>query len=190
MIKHFTEGESFEGVDFSKDVLTQGEYDSCSFKKCRLAEVDLRLITFSDCTFEECDLSMAKIRNAAFKTVSFKGCKMLGLRFDECVTMLLSFSFENCQLDFSSFFKLKMKSTIFKNCNLREVEFREADLTNARFENCDLTRALFENTILQGADFRTASNFSIDPESNKIKKARFLGSGLPGLLDKYDIVIE
>lgn len=115
---------------------------------------------------------------------------MLGLRFDECQTLLLAFTFENCQLDFSSFYKLKLKGTTFKNCKLHEVEFREADLTNARFDECDLTRALFENTILNGADFRSAANFSIDPELNKVKRTRFSDSGLRGLLHKYDLVIE
>lgn len=115
---------------------------------------------------------------------------MLGLRFDECQTLLLAFAFENCQLDFSSFYKLKLKGTAFKNCKLQEVEFREADLTQARFDNCDLTRATFENTILQGADLRTATNFSIDPEINKLKKARFSINGLPGLLARHDLLIE
>jgi len=33
-------------------------------------------------------------------------------------------------------------------------------------------------------------NYSIDPEKNKIKKARFSTAGIAGLLDKYDIEIS
>ncbi|MGB5462457.1 MAG: pentapeptide repeat-containing protein, partial [Aureibaculum sp.] len=33
-------------------------------------------------------------------------------------------------------------------------------------------------------------NYSIDPEKNPIKKAKFSQDGIGGLLDKYDIVIE
>jgi hypothetical protein len=33
-------------------------------------------------------------------------------------------------------------------------------------------------------------NYSIDPDLNKIKKARFSTQGIAGLLDKYDIEIE
>ena len=83
-----------------------------------------------------------------------------------------------------------MKGITFKECKLEEVEFAEADLTNAHFHHCDLTRATFENTVLAGADFRTANNYSLDPEKNKIKKAKFSSAGVLGLLDKYDIVIE
>ncbi|WP_086936325.1 pentapeptide repeat-containing protein [Chamaesiphon minutus] len=58
------------------------------------------------------------------------------------------------------------------------------------FENCDLTDAIFQYTILEKADFRTAYNYSIDPELNRIKKAKFSRSGIAGLLDKYDIDID
>jgi hypothetical protein len=43
---------------------------------------------------------------------------------------------------------------------------------------------------LEKADFRTAFNYSINPETNRIKKAKFSKEGLNGLLDKYDIEIE
>ena len=138
----------------------------------------------------ECDFSMARLRGSSFRDVKFISCKLLGLRFDECNPLLLSFSFQGCVLNFSSFYKLKLKGTFFKACKLEEVDFVETDLTNARFEQCDLTRASFENTVFVGADLRTASNYSINPEKNKIKKAKFSMPGVIGLLDQYDIVID
>ena len=53
-----------------------------------------------------------------------------------------------------------------------------------------ISKAIFENTILEKADFRTAYNYAIDPEINKIKRARFSSFGVAGLLQKYDIDIE
>jgi uncharacterized protein YjbI with pentapeptide repeats len=85
---------------------------------------------------------------------------------------------------------LKLKNTRFTDCQLKEVEFIEADLTQAVFENCDLIHATFERTILNGADLRTAFNFSIHPEINQLKKTKFSSAGLAGLLDRYDIEIE
>ncbi|GHU58990.1 hypothetical protein FACS189411_15280 [Bacteroidia bacterium] len=82
-----------------------------------------------------------------------------------------------------------MKNTRFKNTQLQEVDFVEADLTGSIFENCDLTRTIFERTILEKADFRTSYNYSLDPEANRIKKAKFSLTGLPGLLSKYNIEI-
>ena len=73
---------------------------------------------------------------------------------------------------------------------MHEVDFTECDLTATVFDNCDLLNAKFENTLLQKTDLRSAFNYTINPESNKIKKARFSLSGVAGLLDKYDIEIE
>jgi uncharacterized protein YjbI with pentapeptide repeats len=115
---------------------------------------------------------------------------MLGLRFDTCNAFGLSFSFDGCQLNHSSFYKMKIKKTVFKNTQLHEVDFAEADLSNAVFDNCYLTQAVFDHTIIEKADFRTAYNYSINPENNKIKKAKFSIQGISGLLDKYEIDIE
>jgi fluoroquinolone resistance protein len=49
--------------------------------------------------------------------------------------------------------------------------------------------SVFDRTNLEKADFRSAGNYSIDPTTNKIKKARFSLDGVAGLLDKYDIEI-
>jgi len=73
---------------------------------------------------------------------------------------------------------------------MHEVDFTESDLADALFENCDLFRASFDRTILEKADLRTAINYSIDPDNNRIRKAKFSKSGLAGLLHKYDIQIS
>ena len=73
---------------------------------------------------------------------------------------------------------------------MHETDFTESELSGSTFENCDLTRATFENTILEKANLSSAYNFSIDPENNKIRKAKFSIQGIAGLLKKYDIVIE
>jgi hypothetical protein len=53
-----------------------------------------------------------------------------------------------------------------------------------------LTDAIIKDAILEKADFRTSFGFSIDPAINKIKRAKFGLSGLPGLLDSYDLDID
>ncbi len=68
---------------------------------------------------------------------------------------------------------LSLQHTIFKNCLLKEVDFSESDLHKAQFENCDLMGAVFRQTNLQGADFSSAKNYMIDPQFNRIKKAKF-----------------
>lgn len=103
--------------------------------------------------------------------------------YEQCV-------FKNCNLSHASFFKLKIKKTVFRESQLQETDFAECDLTSSVFDRCDLTGAQFERTNLEKADFRTSVNYSINPEMNRLKKAMFSVSGLPGLLEKYDIYIE
>lgn len=115
---------------------------------------------------------------------------MLGLHFDHCNNFGLSFTFDDCILNHSTFFKKKIKRTTFTNTQLLEVDFSECDLSSSIFDRCDLTGAVFYNTIIEKADFRTSNNFSIDPEINRIKKAKFSVYGLTGLLVKHDLMIE
>ena len=84
----------------------------------------------------------------------------------------------------------KINKTVFKECSIKEVDFSNADLTASEFLNCDLTRTLFHQTNLEKVDFRSATNYSIDPEMNRMKNAKFSLSGITGLLDKYKIIIE
>ena len=115
---------------------------------------------------------------------------MLGLRFDDCAAFGLAFSFENCTLNHSSFYKLKIKQSKFLNCSLEAVDFTETDLTQSIFAKSILQDAVFERSILEKCDFRNALNYSFDPELNRIKKAKFSREAVSGLLAKYPIEIE
>lgn len=190
MPKIYIEEQKFEKADFTKEKLQMGEYELCTFINCNFENADLSDISFSECEFTGCNLSNARLSLTSFKDVKFKECKILGLHFENCNEFLFAVDFADCILNFSSFNKLRLKNTKFKKCTLQEVDFTGADLSNALFENCDLNGAIFEETILEKADFRTSYNFSIDPENNKLRKARFSVHGLAGLLQKYDIVIE
>lgn len=189
MTDSYTEGKVFKAKDFTEKGLPKGEYENCVFDGCVFQNSDLRGFVFIDCEFRNCDLSMAKITDTAFREVAFMGCKLLGLHFESCNKFLLSMSFDDCQLNLLSFYKLSLKGTKFRNCNLREVDFAEADLTSATFSNCDLTGATFDHTTLEKADLRTSTHYTIDPEKNRIRKARFSLPEVIGLLSGYDIDI-
>jgi fluoroquinolone resistance protein len=186
----YIEGQKFEKIDFTSKNLAIGEYENCIFTNCDFANSDLSRIKFIDCEFVSCNLSLAKTIETTLGNVIFKHCKLLGLRFETCNDFGLLLSFEHCKLDNASFYRTKLKKTVFKSSQIREVDFTETDLTGAVFDNCDLEKTVFENTMIEKADFRTSFHYSIDPERNKIKKAKFSLSGIVGLLNKYDIEIK
>jgi len=182
--------KTFDKVDFSQNPLPKGEYEECNFVNCDFSNTDLSGINFSECSFSGCNFNMANLSKTAFRDIRFRDSKMLGLQFGNCNPFRFAVQFENCILNHSSFYGTKLKKGLFKDTHLREVDFTSCDLSEATFDNCDLTLATFQGTILEKANFLTAYNYSIDPELNKIKKARFSQTGIAGLLDKYDIEIE
>lgn len=190
MERVYIEEKSFARIDFTGIPLPKGDYEHCVYTNCNFSGTDLSGISFSECEFTGCNLSMARLNKTAFKDITFKACKLLGLHFEECDDFLISFAFEDCNLNLSSFYKLKIKKTLFRNSSLHEIDLTETNLNNSVFDNCDLAKARFDHTILEGVDLRTSYNYSIDPEINSIKKAKFSMAGIIGLLDKYDIKIE
>lgn len=190
MIRAYFDEEVFKNNDFTSTPLEKGEYDNCEFINCNLSGLDLSGYTFVDCIFNNCNISTCQLNNTAFSNTKFINCKMIGLSFDQCHEYMFSAQFDNCQLNLSSFYKRKFKKAWFKSCQLHEVDFAECDLNHSSFIDCDLEGAIFDHTNLENANLTTARNFIIDPDQNNIKKAKLSLSGLPGLLQKYGIVVE
>ncbi len=184
------EGIKFENKDFSEQELFERECVKCTFINCNFSKSNLRSSDFMDCVFTGCDFSLAVLNNTGLKNITFRACKLMGVNFSACNSFLFSVTFFDCVLDYSSFFQKKMKKAVFTSCSIKEADFQETDLSMAVFSNCDLQNATFDRTILEKADFRTAINYALDPELNKIKKAKFSYHGIAGLLSKYDIEIE
>lgn len=182
--------QTFEKENYFGKRITDREFDGCIFKNCDFSNCDFSGTVFLDCQFIDCNLGMMTVIKSGFKTVFFKTCKVLGIQFHDCDDFLFNVHFEDCNLDYSSFARKKMPKTKFINSSLREVSFIAADLTGSEFVNVNLERAVFNETQLKDVDFTTAYNYSIDPEFNPMKKAKFSVQGIPGLLDKYDIKIS
>ncbi len=181
---------TYKGQDYSSNNIPKASYENCIFDNCNFANANLTNTTFSECEFIDCDLSNANVTQTVFKETFFKSSKLLGVKFHSCNTFLLSFTFEHCTLDYASFYKLKMKNTLFNHCNMVEVDFSEANLNTSIFYECDLRNATFNNTELEKVDLITAINFSIDPSINNIKNAKFSKENIVGLLTKYKIEIN
>jgi uncharacterized protein YjbI with pentapeptide repeats len=186
----FVVDKIFEKANVSEQPLTAGEYERCTFTGCDFTESDFADIHFIECSFETCNRSLVRLKKTSFRDVVFKDCKMLGTRFYQANEFGLAFRFDGCILDHSSFYQMNIKNTVFRNCRIVEADFTQAELTGATFEDCDLSGTLFENTVLEKADLRSAIHYAINPQTNKIKKAKFSAHGLAGLLHQYDIEID
>lgn len=186
----FHDSEEFLNADYADQRFPEGDYEECVFSGCNFSGSDLAGSNFGDCRFVNCDLSNALLTGITLRDTHFESCKLLGIKFESCNELLFSVGFEKCLLDFASFHMRSLLKTDFIECRLMEVDFTEADLSGATFQNCDLVGAVFLQTNLEKCDLRTAVHFSIDPELNRMKKAKISLEGLEGLLTKYDLEIE
>lgn len=186
-----TPAKSYETViertDFTVEQIERS-YESTEFRSCTFN--DITGIAFTDCLFSSCNMSNAQVAKAKAQDLTFRDCKLIGINFYQMLDFGFSLHFENCLLDYASFDKKKMNKSTFKNCKLHGANFSKADLSKAIMKDCDLADAIFDGTNLSGMDFTTNRNFSIDPQQNLIRKARFAAHGLAGLLTKYEIIIE
>jgi len=180
----------FSKPDFLNEPFSIGEYENCQFNQCDFSNLNLANCRFIDCIFSNCNLALVNFQRTALQNVQFIDSKLSGIQFDTCNPFALLFSFNNCIIHHATFFKLKMNKTLFSHSDLTGSDFTEADLTGAIFDNCNLAQVIFERTILDKANLTKAYHFLIDPSSNFLNKTKFSLNGLPGLLSKYNIVIE
>ena len=190
MEQNYVQEKTIENIDFSTQSIEKTEYEHCTFINCNFSNCVLTGNRFCETEFIDCNLSNAELTEVAFQDVKFSNCKMLGLHFDKCNEFGFSISFEQCQLNHSVFYKMKLNRTSFVDCQLHGVDFTEAEMKKTPLKNCDLLNAIFENTKLEKADFSKSINYSIDPEVNKIKGAKFSLPEVIGLLDIYEIQID
>lgn len=97
--------------------------------------------------------------------------------------------FENCLLHYCNFSELNMKKTSFSGSKLKECHFTNTNLISADFGEVDLSGTVFHNCDLSMADFASAVRYDIDPQTNKIKKAKFSLHEAVGLLKGFGITI-
>jgi len=190
MLPDYFDGQTFSSLRVFPGAERDAVFCGCTFAGCVFQGADLSSFAFEDCAFEACNLSLAVVRGTAFKNVRFTECKMRGINFFDCCRTALSLRFSKCDLEYASFDGLPLRKTQFEDCSLREVQFARADLTGSSFTRCDLARVAFLHTNLEKTDFSSAYNFVLDPDANRLRKAKFSLFGLPGLLEKYGLEIE
>lgn len=172
------------------DQWSRHEFEQCTFKNLDLSKVILANASFTNCRFEQCNLGMAVLEGTKFDDVVFSNCILSALNFGHCSSFGFHVDFQECQLDYASFLSRNLKKTRFVDCSLKEARFMHCDLSGALFRNCNLELTLFAGNTLTQVDFSTSYNLTLDPDGNKLKKTKFSLHSLPGLLTKYDIVVD
>jgi uncharacterized protein YjbI with pentapeptide repeats len=169
----YAEKKEFAGMHTGAVSLYDAVYTDCTFTGCSFNKTDLTNTTFTDCTFINCELVMCKIDGTTIDSVHFKSCRLTGINFTEVSEYGFSPDFTDSLLDSCVFYDNTLNRVRFISSTLRNTDF-----TNCRLKNVDFSGSRFQSAAilgcnLEGADFRSASGYSIDPSANKLKGARF-----------------
>jgi len=187
--------EHYEEQIFSKINLPQNtrfseiEFHDCKFINCKFPKVTFFDCRFENCDFQNCDLSSIIIKHSVFDCVIFEESKLTGIQWADA-GIPLDVKFRQCSLNYCSFIGVDLRSTEMTNCNVKEADFTETNLSRSDCRYSDFTGARFVNTNLEYTDLSYASNYSIHPDGNKLKKTVFSSPDVLSLLDVYDIVIK
>jgi uncharacterized protein YjbI with pentapeptide repeats len=189
MAENYIIGKEVTNKIFGADEIMYKDFEECTFTGCDFTQCDFTGTAFIDCNFVGCNFSEAKINYVSLRGAFFNNCSFTGVNFSMCDQLLFSVEFKDCRLDYAKFYTLKIKGTLFTDCSMVAVDFMNTDLTEVMFDNCNLHQSLFHDSIAVKADFTSSYNYSIDPEKNKLRRARFSQDGLKGLLEKHEIVV-
>ncbi len=187
------EEAEFKNQDYSGAQLSFKEIDEVIFTRCNFANVVFNECQLRRCRFIGCDLSSIQVRHSRFADIQFEGCQMVGINWTEATWQKGGFfrliDFDDCTLNYSSFFGLKLPKMKMLKCVAREVDFGEADLSESVFTDTDFSGAIFTRTNLTRADFTGARHYMINPQHNTLKKTKFALPEALNLLHGLDIIL-
>lgn len=182
------ENKTYKELDF-RVIELEEEYYHCTFEHCDFTEILFQKTNFEECRFVACNLSLCKSNGTSWNKVSFEQCKLTGANFCHANKFTFSAKFSECLMQYVSFQGLNLQGFSYSKCQLTEADFSTCNLKKAVFDNCNLDRTIISHCNLEEADFSTAFNFIINPNDNRMKKAKFSLQNLPGLVAVFDVKI-
>lgn len=181
--------QKFEEIDFRGETIEGRTFEDCTFSRVNFNGSSFIRCRFLDCTFDQSDLSNLILMSSDLKNVKFIDCKLVGVNWT-AASVLMHSTWQNSILNYGNFSGLDLRKSMMQNCVAREADFAETNLSEANLKETDFTAARFANTNLTKSDLRQAKNYSIRPDSNKIKKAKFSLPEAMLLLYGLDIDLE
>ncbi len=181
--------QTFKSKDFSTCNWNKKSFLDCQFESCNFTESRWESTNFQNCVFLNCNISLIKIEACRLQEVEFTDCKLLGIDFFKCNTTFFHVVFQRNIMQYCNFSGLNMRKNIFKDCKLKECHFSNTLLVEANFSGTELPGSIFHNCDLSKADFTTAYEYDIDPQTNRLKKAKFSLPEAVALLRGLDIIL-
>ncbi len=126
--------------------------------------------------------------DSQFIGVRFLKSKMLGIDWTAAATPL-SLAVQESVVSHSAFAGLSLQKMEMVQCTAQEADFTRT-LTRASLVGTDFLGSRFAETNLSYADLSKATNYAIDPTTNRLKKTVFSLPEAVSLLSVFDIVLK
>lgn len=181
--------ERFVKLSYTQESIRSKVFEECEFNNCSFIDCKFEKCRFLNCKFHDCYLSAITPVSCHFIEVEFSKCKVMGVDWAKA-QRIRELRFYECQINYSNFRLLKLPKIKIVKCEAKEIDFIETDLSGGDFRNTDFEKSLFFKANLTNADFRGATNYSIDIKTNILKRTRFSLPEALSLLDSLDVIIE
>ena len=184
------EDYEFASVDFSSINLVEHSFQNCLFTSCRFRETEMQSANFRFCVFKESEFVLTKVHNVTLNDASFESCRIMGINFSEFNNFGFFPAFKNCVIDNSIFNGICLRKGKIFTCKLVDCDFSACDFSEADFTNTVFKHVTISQCNLEKADFRYCQGYRINPDTNRVRKAKFSLPEAQSFLSFLDIIIE
>jgi uncharacterized protein YjbI with pentapeptide repeats len=120
--------------------------EACVFDSVRFPST-LRHSTLAESTLRVCDLANVAADDSSMIETRIDSGRLTGLSWTAGV--LRDVLIESTRADLSSFAQSRLRTVVFRDCDLRQADFQSTEFRNVRFERCNLVGARFTGARVQ-----------------------------------------
>ena len=194
MREQYFEGELFENISLSEEVIQGYEFVDCQFINCSFEKCKAVRCSFSECRFTSCSITDMGSEYSEVKFLELDKCVLMGInwsvwkpsgRFGTALSKVT-----DCKIKYNTFTGMSFPKFDFSGSSITGSMFAKVDLSGSSFHGCNLADTEFFQCDLRKADFREASGYKVDVLSCKVKDARFSYPEVVNLLHYLGIKMD
>ncbi|MFB7876958.1 pentapeptide repeat-containing protein [Nocardia sp. NPDC056064] len=133
-------GVEYRGADFAESKVYGFGAERCVFDSVRFPST-LRQATITESVLRVCDLANVQADDSSMFETEVAHGRLTGLSWTAGV--LRDVLIDSSRADLSSFAESRLRTVVFRDCDLRQADFQRTEFRNVRFERCNLTGARF-----------------------------------------------
>lgn len=130
----------YRDADFAESHVSGMSVEACLFDSVRFPST-LRHSTIAESTLRVCDLANVQADDSSLIESLIEHGRLTGLSWTAGV--LRDVLIDSTRADLSSFAQSRMRTVVFRDCDLRQADFQSVEFRNVRFERCNLVGARF-----------------------------------------------